>query len=52
LGRLSTPDNAPELLRFYDGIQVTQQTNSVRVNADIPTDVLDKFLARVSAGVR
>ena len=52
LGRLSTPDNAPELLRFYDGIQVTQQTSAVRVTADIPADVLDKFLARVSAGVR
>jgi hypothetical protein len=52
LGRLSTPDNAPELLRFYDGIQVTQQTSSVRVNADIPADVLDKFLARVSTSVR
>lgn len=52
LGRLSTPDNASELLRFYDGIQVTQQTSSVRVNADIPADVLDKFLARVSADVR
>jgi hypothetical protein len=51
LGRLSTPDNAPELLRFYDGIQVTQQTNSVRVTADIPADVLDKFLARISPRV-
>jgi hypothetical protein len=47
LGRLSTPDNAPELLRFYDGVQVAQQTNSVRVTADIPADVLDKFLARM-----
>ena len=52
MGRLSTPDNAPELLRFYDGIQVTQQTSAVRVAADIPAGVLDKFLARFNAGVR
>ena len=52
LGRLSTPDNAPELLRFYDGIQVTQQAASVRVTADIPADALDKFLARASDRLR
>lgn len=51
LGRLSTPDNAPELLRFYDGIQVAQQTNSVLVTADIAADVLDKALARISPRV-
>ena len=52
LGRLSTPDNAPELLRFYDGIQVTQQKNAVRVSADIPADILEKYLARMGRNQR
>jgi hypothetical protein len=47
LGRLTTPSDAPELLRFYDAIQITQQQKTVRVTADIPADALDQFLARL-----
>lgn len=45
MGRLMTPDNQPELLRFYDAIQVAQQETSVTVRADVPMDVLEKVLA-------
>jgi hypothetical protein len=47
MGRLTTPDNEPDLLRFYDGITIQQRENTVHVLADIPMDVLDKFLARM-----
>jgi hypothetical protein len=43
-GRLNTPDNHPEFLKLYDGIQVTQQQTRANVAADIPQDLADKFL--------
>jgi len=43
MGRLSVPDDEPEMLRFYDSIAVVQRESSVRVEADIPMDVLEKF---------
>ncbi len=49
MGRLSTPDNAPELLRFYDGIEVTQERQTVRVRADIPAEVLDQVVSRAGS---
>jgi hypothetical protein len=44
IGRLNTPDNHPELLQLYDGIQVTQQQNRTLVTAQIPADLADRFL--------
>jgi len=49
LGRLSTPNNEPEMLRLYDGIQVEQQQRTVRVRAQIPQDLLDKAIGKVAA---
>jgi len=49
LGRLSTPDNEPEMLRFYDAIQVEQQQRTVRVRAQIPQDLLDKAIQKLEA---
>lgn len=43
IGRLSTPDNQRELLRFFDAIQVSQDGRSVRVRAAIPLDLLVAF---------
>jgi len=43
-GRLSTPDNQPDLLKLYDGIQATQQGAQTTVTAKIPQDLTDKFL--------
>ncbi len=44
IGRLNTPDNHPELLQLYDGIEVTAQKNQAKVTAKIPTDLADRFL--------
>ena len=49
LGRLSTPNDEPEMLRLYDGIQVEQQQRTVRVRAQIPQDLLDKAIGKVAA---
>jgi hypothetical protein len=44
LGRLSTPDNRPELLKLYDAIQTTQDNQRVQVNAVLSADQVDQFL--------
>ncbi len=44
VGRLSTPDNQPDLLRIYDSIQVTQDQEKVMVTVNVPQDLADKFL--------
>lgn len=44
LGRLSVPDNQPELARFYDGIKVEQQQRSLKITVSEPLDLLDKLL--------
>jgi hypothetical protein len=43
-GRLNTPDNKPEMLKLYDGIQVTQQQSQTKVTANVPQDLADHFL--------
>ncbi len=45
LGRLSTPENQPELLRVYDGINVKQEGRAVNIAANIPPGVVDKFVS-------
>jgi hypothetical protein len=40
----SVPKNRPDLLRALDGIQVTQQGRSVKVNVDLPQDLFDRLL--------
>jgi hypothetical protein len=44
LARLSTKDNATDMLKLYDAIQVDQDQNLVRVHADLSGDVADKLL--------
>jgi hypothetical protein len=45
MGRLSTPDNRPEMLRLYDAISVKQELQIVRVEAAVPPELLDALLA-------
>jgi hypothetical protein len=52
LARLSTPNDAPELLRLYDGVQISMEKTSVRVSANIAADLLDKSLERLERGQR
>ena len=44
LGRLSVPDNQPELLRLWDGIQVEQQQRTVKITVIIPENLLEKLI--------
>ena len=44
LGRLSTPDSKPELLKLYDAIQVDQAQQKVTVTAHVPPDLVNKFI--------
>lgn len=44
MGRLSTPDNQPDMLKMFDAIEVTQSQAIVHVGAKLPQDLVDKFL--------
>jgi len=44
MGRLSTPDNKPELLKFYDAVQVKQDDKKIEIDIDIPEATLDALL--------
>jgi hypothetical protein len=50
LARLSTPDDAPELLRVYDGINLRQDQRSLQLRADISQELLDKLIPRIQQG--
>jgi hypothetical protein len=52
LGRLSTPDNQPEMLKMYDSIEVNQQARVVNLSANVPQDVVDRFLNTFVDGKR
>lgn len=43
-GRLSVPDNQPELLRIWDNIQVERADKTVRINANIPQELIDRMI--------
>ena len=44
LGRLSVPENQPEMLRLFDGFTVEQKQRSVQLNVNIPSDLIDRML--------
>ncbi len=50
LARLGTPNRQPELLRLYEIIQVTNEQRAVRLQAQIPEELLGALLARFDAG--
>lgn len=43
-GRLSTPTDRPEMLRFFDGIKVDHTERTVKLNADVPMDLVEYFI--------
>lgn len=49
LGRLSVPQNEPELLRLWDGITVSQEGRAITIHADIPDNLVDKLVAMFNA---
>jgi hypothetical protein len=44
LGRLSVPENKPEMLRLFDGIKVDQKERSIELNVNISADLIDGLL--------
>jgi hypothetical protein len=44
LGRLSTPDSKPELLKLYDGIQTKLEDRTIDIEVDVPMATLDVLL--------
>jgi hypothetical protein len=45
LGRLNTPGDKPELLKFFDGVKVDYQERRVHLTADLPMNVLELLLS-------
>lgn len=44
IGRLSTSDKQPEMLKVYDAIQVQQEGSKVNITADLPQELVDRFI--------
>ena len=44
MGRLSTPDNKPQLLKFYDAIQTKLDDKKIELDLDIPEATLEILL--------
>jgi hypothetical protein len=49
LGRLTTPPDKSELLRFYDAFVTGQEGVNLRVKADIAADLLDKVIRHLTS---
>jgi hypothetical protein len=52
-GRLSVPENQPEMLKLWDGITVQQDGRAISIRADIAQNLLDglvRMLSTASAG--
>jgi hypothetical protein len=43
-GRLSVPDNQPELLRIWDGVRIEQNQRTITISANIPQDLVEKLV--------
>jgi hypothetical protein len=48
-GRLSVPENQPEMLKLWDGITVDQQGLSISIKANIPENLIERLVAMLSA---
>jgi len=44
LGRLTVPENKPEMLKLFDGIKVDQKDLSIEIDVNIPADLIDGLL--------
>ena len=43
LGRISTPENNPELLRIYDGVKVVLKEKTVMLDVNWPLSLVDEL---------
>ena len=44
MGRLSVPNNQPEMLRLWDGVTVEQMGRSIAIHVDIAQDLIDRLV--------
>lgn len=49
LGRLSVPENKPEMLKMWDGITIEQVGRNVTIHMDIPQELLDQLVRMFSS---
>jgi hypothetical protein len=47
LGRLSVPENQPEMLRLWDGIKVDQQQRTIDITVAVPEELADKMIDKL-----
>lgn len=52
MGRLSVPENQPEMLKLFDGIKVEQQQKSIQLDVKIPPDLIDQLLKMTGGPAR
>lgn len=48
-GRLSVPENQPEMLKLWDGISVEQETRNIAILADFTPALLDKLVQMLNS---
>ncbi|MBM3796895.1 MAG: hypothetical protein FJW31_23255 [Acidobacteria bacterium] len=46
MGRLSAPDNRPEMLKLYDAIEIKQVDKTIKANANASAELLKQVLAK------
>ncbi|MDP9171460.1 MAG: hypothetical protein M3N54_12640 [Acidobacteriota bacterium] len=51
-GRLSVPENHPEMLKLWDGITVDQQGRTIAIKADIPQVMVDDLVRLMQSAGR
>lgn len=50
MARLKTPEDQPELLRVWDGIQVAQADRKLTLTVDVGQDLVDQLLKLIQTG--
>jgi hypothetical protein len=48
LARLTTKDDQLDLLRMWDAISISKDSDSIRIQADLPADLADKLLKQLT----
>jgi hypothetical protein len=48
-GRLSVPENQPEMLKLWDGINVEQEGRNISIHGDVPSNLMGRLVHMLSA---
>lgn len=49
IGRITTPADRQEMLRFYDGIQVNREAGAIKLEMDLPDDIVAGLLNNLTS---